>query len=44
MYTSSETGILRVGLVLNGGTSDSVIQVLVTPSQQVPQSATGNQC
>ena len=44
MYTSSETGILRVGLVLNGGTSDSIIRVLVTPSQQVPQSATGNQC
>jgi len=40
-YASSETGILRVGLVLNGGTSESRIQVVVTPSQQLPPSATG---
>ncbi|XP_065884189.1 uncharacterized protein [Dysidea avara] len=43
VYTGSEqSGVVRVTLVLRGGTSTSPISVTVTPSDQSPLSAEGN--
>ena len=42
-YTGTErSGIVAVNLVLNGGTSSFPFDVTVTPSQQSPPSATGD--
>ena len=44
-YTSSESsGSISVTLLLKGGTSDIVITVTVTPSDQSPVSAEGKRC
>jgi len=44
-FTGTElSGIVEVVVVLDGGTSVAPLDVIVTPSEQLPVSATGKEC